>query len=146
MDIIKLKCIKANGKLRVRITSPGYNHDANCQFPRAIRKEGCEYTIPIEAISFSEGANLKFFYRIKKSLITVLENTDNTIEKVFGDDDDDMDCIVCMSLDKDVVFAPCGHYCCCGDCAKIIHSSSGKSKCPMCRTPITNVVNRDQIQ
>jgi len=141
--IVRLKCFKDGNRLRVRIVSPGYNPDANCQFPRAIRKEGCEYTVPTEAISFSEGPNLKFFYRIKKKLITIVEE-EVKIEKVFGDEEIDMDCVVCMNNEKDVVFAPCGHYCCCSECATFIHHGS-KPDCPMCRTKISQVVKRDQI-
>ena len=143
MEVVKLKCFKIQNKLRVRITSPGYNNEANCQFPRAIRKEGKEYTVPVDAITFSEGANRKFFYRIRKKDITVIEG-DIVIDKVFGDEDIDMDCIVCMDKDKSVVFAPCGHYCCCGDCATKVKNSQGK--CVLCRKQIAQIVQRDQIQ
>jgi len=40
LDIVYLQCVKVKNKLRVRITTPGYKNDANCQFPRAIRVEG----------------------------------------------------------------------------------------------------------
>lgn len=147
---VKLRCVKIQGKLRVRITSVGYNNDANCQFPRAIRQEGREYTAPSSSITFSEGANLKFFYRVKKSQITIVDEIDtidtiDTIEKVFGDDDVDNDCIVCMDNQKDVVFAMCGHYCCCNACATSIKNGK-QSKCPMCRQDIVQIVKRDQIQ
>ena len=142
MDEVRLRCVKVGGRLRVRIISNGYNPDANCQFPRAIRKEGREYTAPSSAVSFSEGPNLKFFYRVKKSQITIIQE-DITIEKVFGDDE--TECIICMDAEKDVVFAPCGHYCCCDRCAIIIKSGQ-QSKCPLCRGNIEQIVRRDQIQ
>ena len=113
---IRLKCFKIGSRLRVRIVSPGYNNDANCQFPRAIREEGREYIVPSSAISFSEGSNRKFFYRVKKNEIQVLgvDDTSNIeIDRVYGDEDIDTECNICMSNEKDVVFAPCGHYCCC---------------------------------
>ncbi len=88
MEDVRLRCVKVSGKLRVRIISNGYNPDANCQFPRKIREEGREYTAPSSAITFSEGPNLKFFYRVKKSQITIIQQ-DITIEKVFGDNEID---------------------------------------------------------
>ena len=142
---VRLKCIKEGNKLRVRIISPGYNPNANCQFPRAIRQEGREYTVPSSAITFSEGPNLKFFYRVKKKSISIVVNANTTVKKVYGDEDIDTDCVVCMFIEKDVVFAPCGHYCCCDSCATNIHKSR-KSICPMCRAAIIQIVRRDQIQ
>jgi hypothetical protein len=145
-NIVRLKCVKAGSKLRVRIISPGYNPDANCQFPRAIRVEGREYTAPADAITFSEDRNKKFFYRVKKSAITVVEGAATgagAVDKVYGDDAIDMDCVVCMAFQKDVVFAPCGHYCCCSTCATTVKTRQGN--CPICRGRIQQVVRRDQI-
>ncbi len=50
-----------------------------------------------------------------------------------------------MDNEKDVVFSPCGHYCCCNQCASTIKRSS-VSKCPICRGNIGQIVERDQIQ
>jgi len=36
-EVVRLQCVKVNGKLRIRVVSPGFNLDANCQFPRNIR-------------------------------------------------------------------------------------------------------------
>lgn len=43
---VELVCIKVQSKLRVRITSPGYLNDANCQFPRDLRVEGRRFQVP----------------------------------------------------------------------------------------------------
>ena len=43
---VYLECVREKSKLRVRIISPGYYSDANCQFPRAIRVEGRKYSVP----------------------------------------------------------------------------------------------------
>ena len=40
---IVFKMFKNFRKLRVRIVTPGYKNEANCQFPRAIRAEGLKY-------------------------------------------------------------------------------------------------------
>lgn len=148
MEFVKLKCLKVSGKLRVRIVSPGYNHDANCQFPTAIRKEGQEYLVPIEDVSFCERANRKFFYRIGKKNIKIIptqnvENAENVnIDKVYGDDDEDKECCVCLTQEKDIVFAPCGHFTCCDSCG----SNLNPKVCPICRAQIKQIVKRDQIE
>ncbi|XP_011494512.1 PREDICTED: E3 ubiquitin-protein ligase LRSAM1-like [Ceratosolen solmsi marchali] len=41
------------------------------------------------------------------------------------------ECTVCMEIDCEVIFLPCGHLCCCAKCADMI-----LIECPMCRTTI----------
>ena len=146
MEFVKLRCQKISGKLRVRIVSPGYNHDANCQFPTAIRVEGREYLVPTEDISFCERANRKFFYRVGKKNIKIVsqqEVIENIpINKVFGDDDEDKECCVCLTQEKDIVFAPCGHFTCCESCG----TNLSPKICPICRGQIKQIVKRDQIE
>ena len=67
--LVRLRCVKEGSRLRVKIISAGYNNNANCQFPRNIRLVDREYLVPIHAISFSEGAGRKFFYRVSKNYI-----------------------------------------------------------------------------
>ena len=43
-------------------------------------------------------------------------------------------CKVCMDAEVGVVFLPCGHFSCCSHCA------SGMEFCPMCRSPIQEMV------
>lgn len=152
---VRLQCVKEGSKLRVRIISHGYNHDANCQFPRDIRAPGRQYSVPISDVSFTEGPRRKFFYRVKKNNIKICSDAENIavngdrivpstpdvvhIEKIFGDDED-TECSICLCAEKDVVFAPCGHFSCCGDCAKQVKA------CPMCRSKIDRIVRRDEIE
>jgi hypothetical protein len=143
--MIKLKCVKECGRLRVKILSPGYSPDANCQFPRDIRQEGREYLVPSEDISFSE-MRCKFFYRVKPKKIKVvsLDDVDLKNLKIYGDEES-KDCCICLTTQVDdptmvfVIFVPCGHYCCCDGCAKKLKI------CPMCRATITQSVTRDQL-
>jgi len=150
-DQIRLRCTKIGSKLRVRIISSGYNHSANTQFPRNIRAEGREYLVPASDISFTENARHKFFYRVKKSNITIVESSclgsvvlgdpaTANISKIYGDEDDDKDCCVCLTNEKDVVFSPCGHYCTCVTCSMKL------KKCPICRGNIQQIVKRDQLE
>src|SRR3972149_7808690 len=134
-----LECVRADRKLRVRIISSGYNNQANCQFPRSIREAGKLYTVPSSAITFARGPAGKFFYRIKKSAITVLDTNVSTeeqkvsVNKIY--EDENTDCVVCLDKPHDVVIVPCGHYCLCSICASTLHRTSGK--CPLCRGKIT---------
>jgi len=126
--------------------------EANCQFPRDIRREGCMYTVPSSSIRFAENAYRKFFYRIARHSVTVLTDVDNVDEitknqrihlaKVF--EEENVECIVCMDHDHDAVLVPCGHYCMCEKCANHIHTTI--HTCPMCRRRIDQVVTRNQIQ
>ena len=144
---IYFKCVKVAGRLRVRVTSPGYNHEANCQFPRAIRKEGGIYSAPRSALKFSQGANRKFFYRVAAKFVT--KEPDDTLIgdnqliniKVYGDDDM-TECAICFENEKDIVFVPCGHFCCCNQCFTALPNK----RCVMCRAEVSQVARRDQIQ
>ena len=70
MDFVRLKCVEEGRKLRIKIISPGYNSEANCQFPRDIRVANREYIVPREDVTFTDTRG-KFFYRIKKTNIQV---------------------------------------------------------------------------
>ncbi len=144
-DIVYLECVKDGSKLRVRIISRGFHNDLNCQFPRAIRKEGRKYSVPHYAVDLIEKANAKFFYRIDKNCITIIEHIDvsTTIPAKIFEDASTQECIVCLAGIKDIIFANCGHYVCCTDCATRIFISN--KKCPMCRASIYALVTKDQI-
>ena len=47
------------------------------------------------------------------------------------------ECIICMDRKKDTIYHPCGHYCSCMICAKIIINTS--PTCPICRTDIDRI-------
>jgi Zinc finger, C3HC4 type (RING finger) len=135
---IQLVCVKEGGKLRVKITSPGYLNSANCQFPRKIRAEGKRYSVPSSGVSLKQGPRGKYYYKISASKILTHEEVSKP-EKVFGDDDDPV-CVICMDLPKNLVFVPCGHYCCCAEC-----TTSLKSTCPLCRGTFTSAIDRSMI-
>jgi len=135
---ILLRCVKENGKLRVKIVANGYSSEANCQFPRDLRREGREFYVPANGITFSQGAHKKFFYRINKKLIKCKDDLPVTIDKIY-EDEDTQECNICMSEEKSIVFIPCGHYCCCNIC------SSQLKNCPMCRAVISQRVRRDEL-
>ena len=135
MEEIRLQCLLDHGKLRVRIISPGYNSDANCQFPRDIRVEGREYLVPVSDVTFTENTNQKFFYRIKTKNIKICQNT--TDIKIYGEDGSD--CVICLDKFCMIVFIPCGHYNTCEECSLKINT------CPTCRKSIIKSVKKDQL-
>ena len=64
MEYVELKCIKEGSKLRVRILSPGYLANANCQFPRDIRIEGLRYKVnypDLFRLYLTEPKNIVFY-------------------------------------------------------------------------------------
>lgn len=140
-DLVYFKCIKVGRRLRVRITSPGYRQDANCQFPRAVRVEGGTYSASKSDVSFSVGPGHKFFYRVSNSKVNVIGEKDVNIEKIFQDDEPD--CVICMTEEKSVVIAPCGHYCLCNSCALTVKRV--QNKCPICRSSMEKIVKIEDI-
>ena len=122
-------------------TSPGYKNEANYRFPRNIRAEGKEYTVFSEDIRLFQSKNGVWFYSIQTHNIKVLQQALSEEEKsnlkIYGDSLEE--CCICMKNGKDVVFTPCGHYCCCKQC------SSQIKKCPMCRREQEHIINYDEL-
>ena len=144
MDKVYLHCIKVGSKLRVRITSPAYKREANCQFPRAIRQQGIKWSVrPQDVTLIKRGSS--YFYSIKVSNLVVesdeipKQEIKNLINKVYNTEDD-IEWLVCMDNDKDSVFNSCGHYVCCKTCASKI------SKCPVCRTNILSIIDFNELK
>lgn len=148
-DKIRLRCVKEGNRLRVKILSKGFSHDANCQFPKDIRVEGREFFVPRSDISMAETKG-KFFYRVKKSNIEICP-AKNVPEQKFDlsnlkiyEDPELEECVVCMD-DKDkvvgfIILVKCGHACVCKKC------SDKLKECPMCRAPISQKITKDQLQ
>ena len=143
MTYICLKCIKVGSRLRVRVISPGYNHDANTQFPKNIRKAGRKYKVPKEYLKFRSGPRGTFFYSIKcKNQIKICdEDIDINLKniKIYGDKSEP--CCICMENEKELVFIPCGHFCCCQKCFNKLKSRI----CPMCRCKDIKPVHKSKL-
>ena len=137
-DPVELECIRAGSKLRVRVISPGYNPNANCQFPRALRLEGRKFRVPREALRFAAGPQGTFFYRVSTKNIEVIEPTIDTSNLTVYNVSPE--CVVCMSSESDIVFIPCGHFCTCAECGAKLNR-----RCPMCRAGIEAMVHSSQL-
>ncbi len=53
------------------------------------------------------------------------------------DDSEIKECVVCMDSKPEAAFVPCGHVCCCLDCANTC--AEGRS-CPVCRAAVASVL------
>jgi hypothetical protein len=148
-ETVRLQCVKEGNKLRIKIISPGYAQAANCQFPRDIRIAGREYTVPKCNVIMADTKG-KFFYRIKKNNIKVVEPTNEKFDvKVYGDENL-QECSICFDNINEhpnivfVIIIPCGHHVCCDKCAYECKERAGT--CPMCRAKITAIITKDQLQ
>lgn len=137
MTDIYLQCFKEGRKLRVKIISQGYNNNANCQFPKAIRIEGRKFKVPSSAISVVERGTNKFFYHVNKSMITIVEDTIIIPSKIF----ESVECCVCMDKPSNIVLISCGHLCLCSECSIEYKTNT----CPICRTNIRMRITKDQL-
>lgn len=139
-----LQCFNEKNKLRVKIISHGFNNQANCQFPKDIRKEGRKYSVLSCFIKLVKGPNGKYFYRVssKNDNIKILSENDiinmNKNIKIYEDKDID-ECLICMSNKKNTVCAPCGHYYACNICLLQMN------KCALCRCDILLKIDRNQL-
>lgn len=139
-SIVRFQCVNDGKKLRVRIITPGYNNEANCQFPRAIRGDGKIYECPASGVKLAQ-LKSKFFYRVTAKLVTeVVGSIPITVSAIY----ESTDCVICLDCPPSIVFAPCGHNACCSECSDQLKATT--KKCPMCRSNIEHFVTRDQLQ
>lgn len=153
-ESVELVCLKINSKLRVRILSPGYFHEANCQFPRAIRVEGRHFQVSANNIKLVQ-ARGKYYYTIPGHAVSILNEptqnstsvndssnkkskTNTQVTLTVFQDDNCNECCVCLCEEKSIVFG-CGHFYTCSGCAKQL------KQCPICRSPITMRIDKNNI-
>lgn len=139
MERVFLKCIREGSRLRVRIVTGGFLPSANCQFPHNIRVDGRTYSVPLSDVNLSSSRG-KYFYRIGKRNITIEEDFKQGPVSIGRIYETSSECVICMGEESTHVFAPCGHYCVCGDCGKMV------DKCPICRGPVSQLVHRDMVE
>ena len=49
-------------------------------------------------------------------------------------------CVVCMENDRNILFNPCHHLCCCSTCISQMMIDRSNFNCPICRTSIEQTV------
>jgi hypothetical protein len=143
-----LECVSEGSKLRVKMKSPGYLINSNCQFPRDLRLAGRKFKVPVEDVKLMTQRG-KYFYSIKKKTnIEIIEDSDssNIAAEILRDnlkhmkiyeDADTSDCAVCLSDVKSIVFIPCGHFYTCKPCSQQLKT------CPICRETISECVDKN---
>jgi len=149
-----LECVAEGSKLRVKMKSPGYLINSNCQFPRDLRLAGRKFKVPVEDVKLMTQRG-KYFYSIKKKnnieIIEIIEDSDssdssNIAAEILRDnlkhmkiyeDADTSDCAVCLSDVKSIVFIPCGHFYTCNPCSQQLKT------CPICRETISECVDKN---
>lgn len=132
------------------LSSAPYIKGYNCQFPRNVREEGMYYIVRTSSVTFrqsfyavSKAASIclmtKSLDEVKQYVSILSETNGQILPRVIFGDDDQTECVICMSIEKDSVFNPCGHYVACGGCA------SRCKCCPMCRGTIFNILKRSDL-
>ena len=142
-SFVVLECVKEGSKLRVKMKSPGYLIDSNCQFPRDLRVEGRKFKVPAQYVKLMTQTG-RYFYSIKnKNVIEIIENNsfhdirqENIKNTKIFEDKDNSECAVCLCSEKSIVFIPCGHFYTCGECSQQLKT------CPICRVNITDRINK----
>ena len=144
---VLLECVNEGSKLRVKMKSPGYLINSNCQFPRALRVPGRKFKVPVEYVKLITQRG-RYFYSIKNSLEIKILNDDELEEfkkenikqniKIY-EDADVIECSVCLCNIKDTIFIPCGHFYTCSICSPQLKT------CPICRVIVTERINKSQF-
>lgn len=134
---VHLECVKEGSRLRVRILTPGYYHDANCQFPRSIREPGRKYRAKSTSVKLITSRG-KWFYSVPAGAVEVLDEGDAAVraQLTVFEDATSSECAVCMAVDKDTVLDPCGHLYMCRACSEKVR------ECPICRVRIARRINK----
>ena len=151
MEYVLLQCVTEKKKLRVKmLSSQPFIKGCNCQFPRDIRQEGLYFVVKSSGIAL----RTNFYTMLKKDNIVLMTFDLNEVKKyiddlgldkvkmiIYGDDDDDMQCSICMDDEKEksMIFVNCGHFIACDTCAPLF------KKCPMCNAAIVSLLKRTDI-
>jgi len=147
LEYVILECVKEGSKLRVKMKSPGYLINSNCQFPRNLRIAGRKFKVPVEYVKLMRQSE-KYFYSIKnKSVIQIIDDEQHAeinLENIkkntkIYEDSSTIECAVCLCNEKDTVFIPCGHFYTCIGCSSMLKT------CPICRCNITDRINKSMF-
>ena len=98
---VYLQCVKVRSKLRVRVTSGSYFRDANCMFPRDLRKDGARYRVRPWSISLVTTRG-KYYYSVKRD-IEVLSEVVSAADLHIYEDEGTVECAICLTEPKNTV-------------------------------------------
>lgn len=134
-DWISLICVRVGGRLRVRITTPGYYNEANCMFPRDLRVEGAQFRTRRSNIKLIARGTKYYYSSGSKTAIERIAPTAPHAIAVY-EDAMSVECAICFDKPKSVIIDPCGHFYMCRECASQVHA------CPICRGPVHGFIDR----
>ena len=128
--------------MRVRVhNNPRFHPYINCQFPRHLRVEGRFFSVP--SLTIARGTGGTVFYRAPAKDIQIISNIDQLMQKItIYEEKETTECIVCFTNDKDIVFVPCGHFYCCGEC----YGRFAKKECPICRGRVESILRANEMK
>jgi len=151
MSSVVLECVSEGARLRMRIQSYEgrdgdvhhnvYNHEFNCQFPKALRARGRRFRVPAANVSLRGGGARKHFYNVRPEGFSIIDDGAAAPASASSETGRNVyvyascvECAVCLAAPSSVVFIPCGHLACCEACGVKLRN------CCICRTPISNTV------
>lgn len=135
-EYVICECVRRGSRLRVHITSPGYYNDANCMFPRDLRVAGRKFRVVRANVKLITSRSKYYYSAGSRAGIEILPER---ALKIY-EDIASPECAICFAAPKDTIIDPCGHFYMCSNCARSV------TKCPICRGPITGLVNKSQMQ
>jgi len=109
-------------------------HTTFCSFDRT--GEGDTASVNIRPIIQRLTANGLVF--VLKEIYGIEQKTDAVDGNDLDDDDDNTECVVCMSATRDTMALPCRHLSLCNPCAEVLRYQS--NKCPICRAPFHSLL------
>lgn len=90
-----------------------------------------------------EANSLEYNVKIEKQKI-VVDGHENAydVQEIFGitgnADEEDNECVVCMSAPRNTTVLPCRHMCLCDECAESLRKQT--NKCPICRESVQSLL------
>jgi len=63
---------------------------------------------------------------------------ESELSRMLAHQEDDKKCCICLVTDKDALFLPCRHICCCYECGQ--EQKNSTALCPLCRNRVTDIM------
>lgn len=90
MDVALVECYGKGTKLKVRITSDGYDSSLNMSFPKSVREEGARYSVPAQAISLkADGKSYIFSTAFSDRIVRIEEDDEDASPPQQEHEDED---------------------------------------------------------
>lgn len=138
-EYVICECVRDGSRLRVRITSPGYYHDANCMFPRDLRAAGRKFRVRRSNIRLIMTRSKYYYTTGSRDGIELLPETVTTSDLKIYEDTESIECAICFANPKEVIVNPCGHFYMCTECARNMRA------CPICRERIIGLIHKSMM-